>query len=160
MNENAGLFSSGQEIKVFAYPMERPNGPAYTARSRALICYEDTVTSPARDATRQGAELLVNLTYDTWFGRTAAQYQHHLIAIFRAIENRRFLIRSTYTGYTAVVNPLGKTIAAIPPFSEGKLTVDVSLMTYQSSYTQYVGELPWWGLLALMLAALSRGGAE
>ena len=55
--------------------------------------------------------MLVNLTYDTWFGRSAAPYQHHLIAIFRAIENRRFLVRSTYTGYTAVVNPLGKTIA-------------------------------------------------
>lgn len=154
LNENGGLFSSGREVKVFDYPMERPNGPAYTARVAPLICYEDTVTSPARDATRQGAELLVNLTYDTWFGRTAAQYQHHLIAIFRAIENRRFLVRSTYTGYTAVVNPLGKTIAAIPPFSEGKLTVDVALMTYQSSYTQYVGELPWWGVLAISAGSI------
>ena len=154
LNENAGLFSSGQEIKVFAYPMERPHEPAYTARIAPLICYEDTITGPARDATRQGAELLVNLTYDTWFGRTAAPYQHHLIAIFRAIENRRFLIRSTYTGYTAVVNPLGKTIAAIPAFTEGKLTVDVALMNYQSSYTQYVGELPWWGLLALSAGSI------
>jgi apolipoprotein N-acyltransferase len=129
--------------------MERPNEPAYTAKIAPLICYEDTVPGPARDATRLGAELLVNLTYDTWFGRSAAPYQHHLIAIFRAIENRRFLIRSTYTGYTAVVNPLGKTIAAIPAFTEGKLTVDVALLTYQSSYTQYVGELPWWGVLAI-----------
>ena len=98
----------------------------------------------------------MNLTYDTWFGRTAAPYQHHLIAIFRAIENRRFLIRSTYTGYTAVVNPLGKTIAAIPAFTEGKLSVDVGLMNYQSSYTNYVGELPWWGVLALSRAVSSR----
>jgi apolipoprotein N-acyltransferase len=154
LNENAGLFSSGQEIKVFDYPMERPKEPAYTARIAPLICYEDTVPGPARDATRQGAELLVNLTYDTWFGRTAAPYQHHLIAIFRAIENRRFLIRSTYTGFTAVVNPLGKTIAAIPMFSEGRISVDVALMNYQSSYTQYVGELPWWGVLALSAGSI------
>ena len=89
LNEHAGLFSWGKEIKVFAYPIERLDGSNYTARISPLICYEDTVTGPARDATRQGAELLVNLTYDTWFGRSAAPYQHHLIAIFRAIENRR-----------------------------------------------------------------------
>ena len=132
-------------------------GPHTPPKVAPLICYEDTVTGPARDATRQGAELLVNLTYDTWFGRSAAPYQHHLIAIFRAIENRRFLIRSTYTGYTAVVNPLGKTIAHIPAFSEGKLTVDVTLMNYQSSYTNYVGELPWWGLLALSVGSIVAG---
>ena len=154
LNENAGLFSSGHETKVFSYAMRHANGLDYTAKVAPLICYEDTVTAPARDATRQGAELLVNLTYDTWFGRSAAQYQHHLIAIFRAIENRRFLVRSTYTGYTAVVNPLGKTIADIPPFSEGKLSVDVTLMGYQSSYTNYVGEYPWWGLLSLSIGSI------
>ena len=115
LNENAGLFSPGHEIKVFSLPdASARTDSSYTAKIAPLICYEDTVTGPARDATRRGAELLVNLTYDTWFGRSAAPYQHHLIAIFRAIENRRFLIRSTYTGYTAVVNPLGKTIAAHP----------------------------------------------
>ena len=72
LNENAGLFSPGREIKVFSYAMKRPDGHAYTAAVAPLICYEDTVTDPARQATRKGAELLVNLTYDTWFGRTAA----------------------------------------------------------------------------------------
>jgi apolipoprotein N-acyltransferase len=157
LNENAGLFSPGHEIKVFTYPMRHTAGSEYALKTAPLICYEDTVPGPARDATRRGAELLVNLTYDTWFGRSAAQYQHHLIAIFRAIENRRFLIRSTYTGYTAVVNPLGKTIADIPPFSEGKLTVDVALMNYQSSYTKYVGELPWWGLLGVSVGNIVYG---
>ena len=112
------------------------------------------LTEPAREATRQGAELLVNLTYDTWFGRSAAPYQHHLIAAFRAIENRRFLIRSTYTGYTAVVNPLGKTIANIPCFTEGKLTVNVPLLKGQSIYTAYIGETPWWVLVALCACAM------
>ncbi len=154
LNENAGLFSPGHEIKVFSYPLRRPDSSEHTLKVAPLICYEDTVTAPARDATRRGAELLVNLTYDTWFGRSAAPFQHHLIAIFRAIENRRFLIRSTYTGYTAVVNPLGKTIADIPAFEEGKLKVDVTLMKYQSSYTNYVGELPCWGLVALSLGSI------
>jgi apolipoprotein N-acyltransferase len=149
LNANAGLFSSGKVLKVFSYPMCRRDGTEYTAKVAPLICYEDTLTEPARDATRQGAELLVNLTYDTWFGRSAAPYQHHLIAAFRAIENRRFLVRSTYTGYTAVVNPLGKTIAHIPCFTEGKLTVNVPLLKGRSIYTNYVGETPWWALTAL-----------
>ncbi len=157
LNEHAGLFSWGKEIRVFAYPIERLDGSNYTARISPLICYEDTVTGPARDATRQGAELLVNLTYDTWFGRSAAPYQHHLIAISRAIENRRYLVRSTYTGYTAVVSPLGKTIAEIPAFEEGKRTVDVTLMNYRSSYTNYVGEMPWWGLFALSVGSIIAG---
>jgi apolipoprotein N-acyltransferase len=149
LNDKAGLFSPGHEIQVYSYAMERPDGRKYTARAAPLICYEDTITGPAREATLRGAEVLINLTYDTWFGRSAAPYQHHLIAIFRAIENRRFLVRSTYTGYTAVVSPLGKTIAHIPPFAEGTLALDVALLKYQSSYTNYIGERPWWALVAV-----------
>jgi apolipoprotein N-acyltransferase len=154
LNDNAGLFTPGREIKIFSYAMKRSNEREYIAQVAPLICYEDTVPGPARDATRQGAELLVNLTYDTWFGRSAAPYQHHLIAIFRAIENRRFLVRSTYSGYTAVVSPLGKTIAQIPAFAEGKLAVDVPLMKFRSVYTNYVGEWPWWGLAVLCLGSI------
>ena len=79
-------FSAGTETKVFDYPMRRPDGTAYTLKVAPLICYEDTVPALAREATRKGAELLVNLTSDSWFGRTPALHQHHLIAAFRAIE--------------------------------------------------------------------------
>jgi apolipoprotein N-acyltransferase len=155
LNTNAGVFCSGSETRVFAYPMKRRDGTEYTVKVAPLICYEDTVTELAREATRQGAELLVNLTYDTWFGQTAAPFQHHLIAIFRAIENRRYLVRSTSTGYTAVVNPLGKTVAHLRPYSEGQLAVEVGLSSYQSIYTQYIGERPWWALGVLSLGTIA-----
>jgi apolipoprotein N-acyltransferase len=154
LNSNAGIFRSGSETTVFDYPMKRRDGTEYSLKVAPLICYEDTVTELAREATQKGAELLVNLTYDTWFGRTAAPYQHHLIAVFRAIENRRYLVRSTSTGYTAVVNPLGKTVAHLRPFAEGQIAVDVGLTNYQSIYTQYVGERPWWALSVLALGAI------
>jgi apolipoprotein N-acyltransferase len=149
MNRNAGVFSAGSEVKVFRYPMQRGDGRQYTMKAAPLICYEDTVPKLARRAAQQGAELLVNLTYDTWFGRTAAPYQHHLIAAFRAIENRRYLIRCTNSGYSAVVDPLGKTIASIPPFTAGTLTAKVRLVDEQTPYTAYLGETPWWLLLAV-----------
>jgi apolipoprotein N-acyltransferase len=134
--------------------MRRPDGTAYTLRVSPLICYEDTVPALARAATLKGAELLVNLTYDTWFGRSAAPFEHHLIAAFRAIENRRYLVRVTNNGYSAVVDPLGRTIARIPPFAEGIAAARVDLLNYRSTYTHHVGERPWWGLLAVTLGVI------
>jgi apolipoprotein N-acyltransferase len=154
LNKNAGLFTAGREVKVFSYPMRGPGGQERTVKVAPLICYEDTVPQLARAATRGGAELLVNLTYDTWFGRTAAPYQHQLIAAFRAIENRRFLIRATNSGYSSVVDPLGRNIARIPPFTAGTIAARVGLVDYQSAYTSFVGETPWWILLFLMLGLM------
>ena len=154
LNAKAGVFSAGTESKVFEYPMRRPDGRVSTLKVAPLICYEDTVPALAREATQKGAELLVNITSDSWFGRTLAPHQHHLIAAFRAIENRRFLIRATNTGLSAVVDPLGRTIARIPPFSEGTVTAMVKPLSYQSAYTDWVGDRPWWGLLAVSVVGV------
>jgi apolipoprotein N-acyltransferase len=154
LNANAGVFSAGSEVQVFDYPMRRHDGTAYMLRVSPLICYEDTVPGLARTATLKGAELLVNLTYDTWFGRSAAPFEHHLIAAFRAIENRRYLVRVTNNGYSAVVDPLGRTIARIPPFAEGTAAARVDLLNYRSLYTNYVGERPWWALLTLSVCTI------
>lgn len=146
INANTGGFTPGTEATVFEYPLRRDDGSPYTLRVSPLICYEDTIPRLSRQATRNGAGLLVNLTNDAWFGRTAAPYEHHLIASFRAIENRRFLVRATNTGVTSVVDPLGRTIARLPVFSEGTLTARVALIKETSLYTKYFGEWPWWGL--------------
>jgi apolipoprotein N-acyltransferase len=153
-NENAGVFTAGTEVKVFSYPMERPDGRKYLAKAAPLICYEDTVPSLARQATRKGAQLLVNMTFDTWFGRTHAPYQHHLIAAFRAIENRRYLIRCTNSGYSAVVDPVGRTISSIPEFTAGTLSAKVRLIDEMTVYTAYLGETPWWCLLVVVSALM------
>jgi apolipoprotein N-acyltransferase len=148
LNSKPAVFSAGTAARVFEYPMHRADGSAYTLRVAPLICYEDVIPALARKATRQGAALLVNLSSDVWFGRSLAPHQHHLIAAFRAIENRRFLIRSTTTGVSAIVDPLGRTIASIPPFSEGTITANVSLLADLSPYTAWVGDWPWRALLA------------
>ena len=151
LNDKAGVFSAGTESKVFDYPMRRQDGSEYALKVSPLICYEDTVPALAREATRKGAQLLVNITSDAWFGRSLAPHQHHLIAAFRAIENRRYLVRSTTTGLSAIVDPLGRTVASIPPFSEGTAAATVSLLNEASPYTSWVGDRPWWALLALGL---------
>jgi|GEM_PF-193141 len=156
LNSKAGVFSAGTETQVFSYPMRRPDGKVSTLKVAPLICYEDTVPALARKASRKGAELLVNITSDSWFGRTLAPHQHHLIAAFRAIENRRFLIRATNTGLSGVVDPLGRTIASIPPFAEGTATAQVTPLTYHSAYTNGIGDRPWWTLLVVSLVSTVR----
>jgi apolipoprotein N-acyltransferase len=154
LNAHAGVFRAGTNVKVFPLPMRRKDGSTYALKVSPLICYEDTVPALSREATLAGAELLVNLTYDTWFGRSVAPHEHHLIAAFRAIENRRFLVRATNTGLSAVVDPLGRTIARLPTFSEATLEANVVLMKNQSLYTRYVRERPWWALLVTSLAVI------
>jgi apolipoprotein N-acyltransferase len=117
-----------------------------------LVCYEDIIPALGKTATQLGAQVLINQTNDAWFGDTVAPYQHHMIASFRAIENRRYLLRSTNSGLTAVVDPTGRTLASLLPYTESVLPMEISLLTYQSTYTN----LPIENILTL-LAGLSTG---
>jgi apolipoprotein N-acyltransferase len=150
LNPAAGNFSAGTEIAVVEYPELLPSTPR-PFKVAPLICYEDVVPSLSRDAVRKGAELIVNLTNDAWFGDTIAPYQHHLIASFRAIETRRFLLRSTNSGLTAIVSPRGVTLESLPTFGEGTISGRVKLMNAPTPYVRAVGELPWWILSLLSL---------
>jgi len=147
MNETAGNFTAGRAVSVFEYP--RPSG--IPLKVSPLICYEDVVPDLARESVNQGAELLANLTNDAWFGDTIAPDQHHLIASFRAIENRRYLLRATNSGTTAVVSPLGKTLKQLPKFKAETLLANVQLIRYKTFYTRFAG--PWapWTLLVIVL---------
>ncbi len=89
-------------------------GSAYTTVPLAgrpaatIICYEAVFPQLARAFVRRGAELLINLTNDGWYGNTAAPYQHLAMARWRAVENRRFLLRATNSGISAVIDPCGR----------------------------------------------------
>ncbi len=73
-----------------------------------LICFEDTLGRVVRAPVLQGAQLLVNLTNDVWFGRTAQPEQHLAEAVFRTVENRRPMVRCANTGATAFVDTTGR----------------------------------------------------
>ena len=154
LNPNVGGFKAGAEAEVFQFPQLNQGASLGVA---PLICYEDVIPGPGAEATRAGAEVLVNLTNDAWFGDSIAPNQHHLIASFRAIENRRYLLRSTNTGLTAIVDPFGKTIGQVPKFSEDILSSKVHALQTLSFYTQFPVEQAWRGLSgALLLIILGR----
>ncbi len=110
-------------------------------KSFVLICYEDLVPSMTRLAVKNGANLLINLTNDAWYGHTQASQQHHLLAAFRAIESRRYFLRATNTGYTAIVNPFGKTVKKLEIFTSNVLVDKVKLLNLRTLYS-YLGDFP------------------
>jgi apolipoprotein N-acyltransferase len=152
INATAGEFTAGKAPSVLSYKLSS----GAEVKLSPLICYEDVIPTLARDSVRAGAELLVNQTNDAWFGDTIAPYQHHMIASFRAIENRRYLLRSTNTGLTAVVDPLGRTLASLPIYSESTLPMEVNVISEQTWYTRVPVEAGWLMIAVLtLLAALT-----
>lgn len=152
INATAGQFTPGTSPSVLEYNLSSGE----TVRVSPLICYEDVVPHIPRAATAAGATLLVNQTNDAWFGDTVAPYQHHMIASFRAVENRRFLLRSTNTGLTAVVDPLGRTLASLLPFTEGVLPLEVNLVESKTLFTSLPVPLMWTVMAALFSLVVVR----
>ena len=101
------------------------------------ICFEDTFGYLSRDFVRNGAELIVNISNDAWSASLPAQNQHLSMAVFRAVENRRSMVRSTASGQTCGIDPNGKILAMAPPFEEAWLTVDVPIVNVSSFYTRH-----------------------
>jgi apolipoprotein N-acyltransferase len=100
-----------------------------------LICFEAIFPELSRVHTRSGAHILVNLTNDAWFGMTSAPYQHLSMAVFRAVENRRPMIRAANTGFSAFIRPTGKIVALSALFSREVLRCSVPVG--ESSLTFY-----------------------
>jgi apolipoprotein N-acyltransferase len=121
-------------------------------RLGALICFEDSLARETRALVREGAQLLVNLTNDSWFGTSAGAAQHLANAKFRAIEARLPLIRCANTGETCSVDPIGRVDQRLAPFTEGidTLLVQVPEHPIPTSYTRF-GDL-W--VIACAIAAL------
>ena len=116
----------------------------------APICFEDSFGYLSRNFVRRGADVLVNLTNDAWSKSLPAQYQHLSMAVFRAVENYRPLVRSTSTGQTCAIDPNGRVTAMAPPFTEAFLNVTVPIVNKTAIYTLY-GDYP--AIFIVFLAA-------
>jgi apolipoprotein N-acyltransferase len=138
MSPASGRFSAGTEATLLHV--------TGTARIGPLICYEDVVPGPAREAARHGATLLLNLTNDAWYGRSAEPYQHQALALWRAVETRRDFVRSTNTGLTAAISATGNVLMEMPIFVAAARRVDVRLLDVPTFYAA------WGDVFALVTA--------
>jgi apolipoprotein N-acyltransferase len=132
-------FTPGKEYKVG----ELPGG-----RFGVFICYEAIFQNEVRHFAGNGAELLINLSNDGWFGRSAAPTQHLMMARVRAVENRRWLLRDTNNGFTVDVDPYGRTVAALQTDIRGQLDAPYN---FRSDETLFVR----WGDWLAYLCALA-----
>ncbi|UCH22353.1 MAG: apolipoprotein N-acyltransferase [Deltaproteobacteria bacterium] len=120
-----------------------------------LICYEIIFPELSRAVTQNGAKILVNITNDAWYGRTSAPYQHFSIAVLRAVENRRSLIRAANTGISGFIDPVGRVLASTQLFVDAAVTRNVPVLTKKTFYTRH-GDLFAWLCLIVTLFAICR----
>src|SRR5262249_714042 len=115
-----------------AAPLMLPEGTALGV----LICYEDMHATPARETGQEGARWLVSLQNLSTFGRTAAQFQHQQCARFRAIENRRWLVRSGTTGLSSVIAATGRVEQQALRHAPESLPAAIPLLNLSTIYTR------------------------
>ena len=120
----------------------------------ATICYEDVFPSLMRQFTRRGAEVIVNITNDGWFGTTSAPYQHLRMSAVRAVENRRYVLRGANTGITAIIDPYGRIVSSTPL---GERTLLDGRAGYRSDLTFYVRFGDVFAVLVTILAIVGVG---
>jgi apolipoprotein N-acyltransferase len=102
-----------------------------------FICYEAIFPYITRAMVVNGANLLINITNDAWYGHSSAPYQHFSIALFRAVENRRALVRAANTGISGFVDPAGRIVAPTALFADAAIAHKVPLISMTTFYTRF-----------------------
>lgn len=144
ITQEAGDFQPGNRIVDF---------PMAGEKLGVFICYESVFPSEVRQFVKGGANLLVNISNDGYFGHSSAREQHLEIARMRAVENNRWLIRSTNDGITAVIDPTGHIDERLPPYQELAEHMHFAFRTGNTLYTDF-GDWFAWGCLAGAIFAL------
>lgn len=108
-----------------------------------FICYESAFPDLVRRFTMSGGELLVNLSNDGYFGDSAAREQHLSLVRMRAAENRRWILRATNDGITAMIDPAGRVTDTIPSHTETSELMHFAYVSELTIYTRYGDWFPW-----------------
>lgn len=145
-----GLFSSGEALNL-------PDTGDF--KVGGLICYEDVFPELARREAQAGADILAVVSNDSLFGRTSAPFQHVAFSVFRAIENRRYVVRSANSGISAIIDDVGRIVSRSRIFEEAAIVSDIKLGGDTTLYTRYGDWFAWvcvliGGLTAIILSII------
>jgi apolipoprotein N-acyltransferase len=143
VNNNYHFWEKGTEFTVFETGGVKFSTP---------ICFEDVFGYLSREFVNRGAEVIVNLTNDSWSGALSSQMQHLGMAVFRAIENRRSLVRSANSGMTCIIDPDGRIISLLEPFKADYLIGEVPIHTERSTVYTALGD--WFAFVSISLAII------
>jgi apolipoprotein N-acyltransferase len=150
MVDAVGSLVPGTRATVF----DGPDG-----RFGVLVCYEGVFPPVSREFVRGGAEFLVNVTNDAWYGQTAEPNQHLAQATFRAIENRVPLVRAANTGISAIVDEDGRVAWASPLDQLLQHTDGIAWHGVRTFYTRF-GDVFVWICVLAVLAGIVTGLAR
>lgn len=132
-------FSRGVDRTVFRIPDQH----GVVRRYGVFICYEAVFADEVRQFAKNGAEVLVNLSDDGWYGDTSAPWQHLNMVRMRAIENRRWILRDTNNGVTAAIDPYGRVRQSIPRHVADALPAQFGFREDVTFYTEYGDVFAW-----------------
>lgn len=155
-------YTPGSEHSVFQ--LDTQSGGRH--RYGVFICYEAVFADEVRQLARNGAEVLVNISDDGWYGDTSAPWQHFNMARMRAVENRRWLLRDTNTGVTAAIDPYGRVRQSIPRHQVDALPAEFAFRDGITFYTAHGDVFGWLcailalGVLGISLERGLRGKTE
>jgi apolipoprotein N-acyltransferase len=130
------------------------------ARFNTLICYESTYPGFVATFVRKGAEFITLITIDSWWDHMSGAYQHQQMAIFRAIENRRWIARCAVGGISCYIDPYGRVYDATELFTQSVLCRQIERRAGLSFYTRHgdwLGDISFWVALILVAAAMGQG---
>jgi apolipoprotein N-acyltransferase len=117
------------------------------------ICYEVTYPALAREAVRQGSEMLTTVTNDAWYGTSSAAFQHFEMAAMRAIEQGRYLARAANTGISGIIDPYGRVLVRTELFETVAVVGEARFVQSRTLYAR-IGDVIAFGSMAITLLAL------
>ncbi len=123
-----------------------------TVKIATPICFDDAFTDIMRPLFKNGAELFVNITDDSWSLKKSSEIQHFCIAAYKAIEYRTTMVRSANAGYSVVIDPAGNILADLPLFEQASLSYNVPI--YKRTMTTYARFGNWLPYLLIILFIL------
>ncbi len=140
-------WGKGEEQLVYHLPQQSGSDVPLSG----MICYESVYPDFVRTFVSRGAQLLLVITNDSWWGNTSGAYQHASFASFRAIENRRWVVQSANGGISVLVDPIGIVHASTKMYTRTRLIGEVVPSTEMTFYTKH-GD--WFAQLCLFCSAL------
>ncbi|MBI4917470.1 MAG: apolipoprotein N-acyltransferase [Acidobacteria bacterium] len=147
LSPHSGRFTPGSRLDAL---------PFGSHRIGVLVCYEDVLPGFTRKLVRASEpDLLVNITNDAWFGETTEPEIHLALSVFRAVEHRRWLVRATNSGISALIDPAGRVVASTGLATRETLRGTVRWQHGTTLYT-VLGDWPGWLALAAVAWAFYR----
>ncbi len=145
-----------REVGDFARGTERKAIDLDGLKAGVFICYESIFPDEVRQFTANGAQVLINISDDAWYGETGAPFQHLQMARMRAIENHRWILLATNNGVTASIDPYGRIVKSAGRNVRTALTVPFAAQTEVTFYSRWGDIFAWLCVVICLIAIFVR----